>query len=164
MKKYFLIMLTLSLCSLFVIIPQWQEAQKNNAQLAKASARLAIYQDFAKEKDCLEESLAQAEKLKILRYRLPQRFTASEKVDFLYALAEQNNIEVKQVKLPQHQKQNAEFLAVQINITGDYKNVLHFLEKLEREGSFAILEKVNLRGEEVSGKVTVNMQVNFYTA
>ncbi len=151
------------LCFFVVIIPLWQNVQANKQKLSASEKMVAVYKNFAKTTDYAGQSKTQAELLANLQKRLPQSLNVAEQVPQYHAWAKASGVQLNNIKLSQRNQHKEKFVPVQINMSGDYSNILKFLDRLEHEGSFVVLEKVAFKGE-ADGKVEVSVQINIHLA
>jgi type IV pilus assembly protein PilO len=101
----------------------------------------------------MDEKLKNAEKdlSKFYENRLPERNSA------IYAefgkLAQQNNIRIAQALYPEKESDLPELRQVEIDasLEGEYVNLVKFINGLERDKMFFIVESVNLDGEQGGG-------------
>ncbi len=149
------------MCIFTLLFPLWQKVHNVQEQFFEARSHLARYQSFANEPNYVEQSKMQAELLEQLQARLPKNLNVAEQVPQYYAWAEDSRVQLKNVKLMQGKQAKTQFVPIQLEMYGEYSKILTFLAKVEREGSFAILEKVAFKGES-DGKVRVTTQLNVY--
>jgi type IV pilus assembly protein PilO len=104
---------------------------------------------------------ARTEISEFYKERLPQRY--SDVSDSLGKLAKESNVQLGQIKYTAKSSDLADLqrLEIDASVSGDYPNLMRFINGLEREKTTYVLDSVEL-GEGQGGTVRLNINLETY--
>ena len=163
--RYFILLILTSFFAflLFVqfIMPLREDTAKVENQLLQANTRLAAIQTFADQNKDYDAFLKiQTLKVEETKKKLPDTVSIPELVAEYSKLAMVNNVVLDSLKPPAEIKQDKGAFAVplKISLSGDYFNLVEFLQQIEKGTRFASIQSVDFASD---GKGSLRMNADF---
>ena len=164
--RYFILLILTSFFAflLFVqfIMPLREDTGKVENQLLQANTRLAAIQTFADQNKDYDAFLKiQTLKVEETKKKLPDTVTIPELVAEYSKLAMVNKVTLESLKPPTEVKQDksgAFAVPLKLTLSGDYFNLVEFLQQVEKGTRFATIQSVDFSSD---GKGTLKMNADF---
>ena len=163
----YLILLMLAVFFAFLLYMQFisplrDDIQKVETQLLQANTRLAAIQTFAGQNKDYESFLKiQTLKVEEAKKKLPDTVTIPELVAEYSKLAMVNKVVLESLKPPTEVKQDkggAFAVPLKLTLSGDYFNLVEFLQQVEKGTRFATIQSVDFSSD---GKGALKMNADF---
>ncbi len=150
------------LISMQFIMPLRDDTNKTETQLLQANSRLAAIQTFAAQNSNYDAFLKlQTLKLEETKKKIPDMVTVPELLAEYSQLAQVNKITLESLKPPASIKQSnggAFAFPLKLTLSGDYFNLVEFLQQVEKGARFTTLQSVDFSSD---GKGTLKMNADF---
>lgn len=163
----YLILLMLAVFFAFLVYMQFisplrDDTQKVETQLLQTNTRLAAIQTFAGQNKDYEASLKiQTLKVEEAKKKLPDTVTIPELVAEYSKLAMVNKVVLESLKPPTEVKQDkggAFAVPLKLTLSGDYFNLVEFLQQVEKGTRFTTIQSVDFSSD---GKGALKMNADF---
>ena len=164
--RYFILLILTSFFAflLFVqfIMPLREDTAKVENQLLQANTRLAAIQTFADQNKDYDAFLKiQTLKVEETKKKLPDTVSIPELVAEYSKLAMVNNVVLESMKPPTEIKQDkggAFAVPLKLSLSGDYFNLVEFLQQVEKGARFTTIQSVDFSSD---GKGSLKMNADF---
>ncbi len=151
-------------------MPLWEERAALLAQQQQLEQRTSQIRQFAvRHNDYAAYAAKSRHELELLQQQFPQEPAVHAALEILRGLAVNNEVIVREVKLPEKEKarkekaaQGIKAHALQLSGTGDFFGVLRWLRQAERQG-FAV-QGLRLQEEGAPGSVRIDLEIALYAA
>ena len=144
------------------IMPLRDDTAKVEAQLLQANTRLAAIQTFAAQNKDYDVFLnIQTLKVEETKKKLPDTVAIPELVAEYSKLAMVNNVVLESLKPPTEIKQEkggAFDVPLKLSLSGDYFNLVEFLQQVEKGTRFTTIQSVDFSSD---GKGSLKMNADF---
>lgn len=163
----YLILLILTVFFAFLLYMQFisplrDDTQKVESQLLQANTRLAAIQTFAGQNKDYDSFLKiQTLKVEEAKKKLPDTVTIPELVAEYSKLAMVNKVVLESLKPPTDVKQDkggAFAVPLKLTLSGDYFNLVEFLQQVEKGTRFTMIQSVDFSSD---GKGALKMNADF---
>ena len=148
--------------SMQFIIPLRDDTAKIENRLLQANTRLAAVQTFAGQNKDYDAFLKiQTLKLEEVKKKLPDTVTIPELVAEYSKLAMVNKVTLESLKPPTEVKQDkggAFAVPLKLTLSGDYFNLVEFLQQVEKGTRFTTIQSVDFSSD---GKGSLKMNAEF---
>ena len=150
------------LISMQFILPLRDDTAKVETQLLQANTRLAAIQTFAGQNKDYDAFLKiQTLKVEETKKKLPDTVTIPELVAEYSKLAMVNKVVLESLKPPTEIKQDkggAFAVPLKLSLSGDYFNLVEFLQQVEKGTRFTTIQSVDFSAD---GKGSLKMNADF---
>ena len=150
------------LISMQFILPLRDDTAKVETQLLQANTRLAAIQTFAAQNKDYDAFLKiQTLKVEETKKKLPDTVTIPELVAEYSKLAMVNKVVLESLKPPTEIKQDkggAFAVPLKLSLSGDYFNLVEFLQQVEKGARFTTIQSVDFSAD---GKGSLKMNADF---
>lgn len=152
----------------FVVMPLYQDNQKNTLALTSKRQKLAAYQTFAQQNRDYETFAAgQRFKLQQAQKHIPDQVSIPDVLRDYSGKADHSGVSIVNIKTPTAteivKEGNAFAVPLKVKLTGNYYKMVDFLQQIEAGDRYAKLQQVGINGNEANGDLTMDTQLTVYS-
>lgn len=141
-----------------------EKIQLQKQQAAFLEKQIAAYEKFAAQHADYESFITE-KKAELIqrRKKIPQEVDTAKMLDSFYVAGNKWNIKVLTCKVMEAKAEGKIFeIPVELVISGNYFNILKFLDYIEATSSCFVLKQVSIKGNESTGNIELKALLNLY--
>lgn len=146
----------------FAFVPFIEEALLAKEKAGRLEERLVAYQELSEKENYPQLVEEQKIKLVHLEKRLPKKLQQASIMEELHTAADSCGVKITVLKAVKQGSSSKQSIALQMECKGNYMEILKFLRRVEKEGSFKILQEFVAKGDERNGSLELATVVSAY--